>query len=68
MAHRPCKRRRFEERDGVAMDRCYAICFEEMGDMPCVYCVDGKPPKPAPPSPAQGRSRRRKPKRKVSSE
>ena len=38
--HKPCKHRKREERDGVTMDWCYAIGFEEVGDMPCEYCVD----------------------------
>ena len=38
--HKPCKHRRREERDGVTMDWCYAIGCEEVGDMPCEYCVD----------------------------
>lgn len=38
--HKPCERRKREEHDGVTMDWCYAIGFEEAGDMPCEYCVD----------------------------
>lgn len=38
--HKPCNRRNRECRDGVTMDWCYAIGFEEVGDMPCEYCVD----------------------------
>lgn len=38
--HKPCARRKRERRDGVTMDWCYAIGFEEPGDMPCEYCVD----------------------------
>jgi len=40
--HKPCRRRKRETRDGVTMDWCYAIGIEEVGDMPCEYCVDRK--------------------------
>lgn len=33
--HKPCRHRRSETRDGVAMDRCYSIGCCEVGDMPC---------------------------------
>ena len=42
LEHAPCRYRRRESRDGVEMDWCYAICFEEPGDLPCVYCADRK--------------------------
>ena len=35
---KPCKHRRRETRNGVTMDWCYAIGWEELGDMPCEYC------------------------------
>ena len=38
--HKPCKHRKRETRNGVTMDWCYAIGVEEVGDMPCEYCVD----------------------------
>lgn len=41
-AHKPCKHRKRETRDGVTMDWCYAIGCERLGDMPCQYCRDGK--------------------------
>ena len=40
--HLPCKHRRHETRDGVEMDWCFAIGVEEIGDLPCEYCVDRK--------------------------
>ena len=40
--HAPCKHRKREIVDGVAVDMCYAIGFERVGDMPCEYCVDNK--------------------------
>lgn len=38
--HALCRYRRRELRDGIEMDRCYAIGIEELGDLPCEYCVD----------------------------
>ena len=40
--HAPCRHRRRETRNGVTMDWCYAIGAEELGDLPCEYCVDRK--------------------------
>ena len=40
--HAPCSHRRRETRCGVEMDWCYAIGAEELGDLPCEYCVDQK--------------------------
>lgn len=38
--HKPCKHRRRESINGCALDMCYAIGFERVGDMPCEYCSD----------------------------
>ena len=40
--HAPCRHRRREARYGIEMDWCYAIGAEELGDLPCKYCVDRK--------------------------
>ena len=40
LEHAPCRYRRRETRHGIAMDWCYAIGAEELGDMPCNYCAD----------------------------
>ena len=37
-----CKHRRRETRNGVTMDWCYAIGFEELGDLVCEYCNERK--------------------------
>lgn len=40
--HKICKYRRRETRNGVTMDWCYAIGFEELGDLVCEYCNEMK--------------------------